>query len=425
MAIPLFATPALRPGPSPTQIAAQTARDIGTFETAIPAARAALQQKLAQAALQRAQAAGVPSQIALRQAQSAAFPALTQLRQAQIKGMPSKIALRTAQTGLAQVRTHQAGLPKETPAQQAINGYLTAFNQNPNSASTFLQGLAVKKAVQESAGTSITTPDGTVVSFGGSGKAGSSIPIFSGNKNPDGTPRPLTADQTALQRLFPPQPQPPIQQLPGTSGSRKVAGSTTVDTDAGTVATRPTRTVTSFNQLAIESLQKLPEALDKAVNGMAPFAGLIGKGKLFGEGVETGFGKGTPKQQLAVEKYNAGLNAAAIGATDVMRAVGAPNVFQLENEFKQIVEPRWNENPAMYRIRVKNDLMDVMRGFVSKAQAAQISGILLGTLDPKTLAITPTTKKAEKVQIATQVKVAAPPSTQSTAELIRIARGGT
>jgi hypothetical protein len=195
--------------------------------------------------------------------------------------------------------------------------------------------------------------------------------------------QPQTEDQRAFAALFPPT-KPGLSRVAGTSGSRTVSGSTTRDPKTGMAATRPTRTVTTLNQNSIESGQKLRTSIPEMVNGFARYSGVIGKGKNVLDSLKTAFHRASPETRAHITALNAAHDASVVNATDLMKSIGAPNVVQLEGEFKQIFNTRWDETPGMYKNRINNDLMRLVSKYVSVAQAAQLIGLPVGSYSPKT-----------------------------------------
>ena len=279
-------------------------------------------------------------------------------------------------------RAYQSSTPKMTPAQQAIELYLDAFKQNPDSARTTLLGLAARKAVQSNAGTSITTSDGTQITFGGtSGIA----PMAGPTSEPLDPNKPLTPDEQALAKIgMGPQEPSTIHQLPETQKSRKVAGSTFVNTKTGEVTIQPTQIVTTASEQAILGAQKLGGLLPVFLEGSSRYAGILGKGASLFHGLANGFKISSKETQDHIKKFNYAKDAVVFAATDLMRALNAPNVESLEHQFAKILDARWNETPEGYKWRVKKDFHDIINHFASKNAAAQINGILAGTYNPKT-----------------------------------------
>lgn len=197
------------------------------------------------------------------------------------------------------------------------------------------------------------------------------------------TPPPQTVDQRAFAALFPPT-KPGLTTVKGTEASRRVAGSTTKDPKTGMVAVRPTRTATTLNVNSIESGQKLRTSIPEMVNGFARYSGLIGKGKNVLDALKTTFRVASPETKAHITALNAAYDASVINATDLMRSIGAPNVVELEGEFKQIFHTRWDESSDMYKNRINKDLMRLVSKYVSVAQAAQLIGLPVGSYNPKT-----------------------------------------
>lgn len=349
----------------------------------------------AQTALPLAQALLRSRQQQLQQSQQA-FPLLQHQRQqqaqltgAQAQAIPIKNAILEAQLHLASVKAQQ---PKLTPTEVAFNAWQQSFQQDPSSPRTAVLGIGLKNALSKSKGASITTPGGTTVTLGGTQAPGAGTTFFpQGGQTvggavpqaPAAAPQ-LTPQQSALQALLGGgAPGSPLAQVGGIGGSRRTQGITLVDPKTGQVTTTPTRQVTTLNQNAVESAQKLAPIITKISDGFAPFASIPGEGEKFLDKILSGFGV-DPKASAKIEKLNESQDEAKIAATDLMRAVGAPATVETEKTFEQIFKPRFGENPTIFKQRMIEGIKDTVAQFAGTASAAQLRGILLGTLKPGT-----------------------------------------
>jgi len=296
-----------------------------------------------------------------------------------LRDMRTQQQLTQAQTQNQLAQAQLRGQPQMTPAQNAIETYLSSFQQDPNSARTKLLGLAARKSVVGSGGTSITTPDGTQVQMGG--QAGG-FPTFNAPSNPN---QPLSPDQSALSALFPPADPNAAQAVPGIGGGRKNAGLSLVDPHTGAVTSTPTSQVASFNQQQIEGAQKVVNLIPSLMSNVGSYVGARGEAQLVKDNV-LNIVSPDPERSSRLSNYANYRTMLKLMAADMVRSATGKSPTREESEaMERKLESKVGETTESYRKRLVNDLPSLMQEFSAPAAQAQRTGLPIGNIQAPTV----------------------------------------